>query len=138
MSAEPPLEPGFLLPAPLTLQLQLGGAVVFSSEQHWLHPLFELETFLARGCDLTDALLVDRVTGRAAAFLVARLGIRRLHTGVLSRLAIPILDHQGIEYRCAEKIERLSCATETLLSGIHDPEQAYALLKERRERTLSR
>ena len=81
------------LPAPLTLRLYEGAEVIFASEKHWLHPLFDLEAFFAdSGRDPSRARLVDRITGRAAAFLVVRLGIRELRTGILSRRAIPVLD----------------------------------------------
>ena len=89
---EPVLNPELHLPAPLTLRLFDGDGVIFSSERHWLHPLFDLEAFFAQGGqDPTRTRLVDRITGRAAAFLVARLGIPELHTLILSRRAIPIL-----------------------------------------------
>jgi zinc transport system ATP-binding protein len=134
MKPETSLEPEYVLPDPLTLRLHRGGQVLFSSEKHWLHPLFELEEVLIRIGDPTGLLVADRITGRAAAFLLARLGIRRLRTGLLSHAAIPVLDGQGIEYRCAELIEKVSCSTETLLAGIQDPETAYALVRERWER----
>jgi zinc transport system ATP-binding protein len=133
MEPEPPFEPEFHLPAPLTLRLYVEGKIIFSSEKHWLHPLFDLETLFAQGCDPSKTLLVDRITGRAAAFLVAHLGIRRLRTQVLSRLAIPVLERHNIEYRCVQTIARVACATEALLSEIQDQETAYAWLRDRWE-----
>jgi len=60
------------LPAHLTLQLFDGDEVIFSSGKHWLLPLFDLEEFFAQsGHDPARTRLVDRVTGRAAALLVA-------------------------------------------------------------------
>jgi zinc transport system ATP-binding protein len=123
------------LPAPLTLRLYQGGEVVFSSEKHWLHPLFELEAFFAQsGLDPAGTTLVDRVTGRAAAFMVVRLGIRELRTLVLSRRAIPVLEQAGVRYACREEVDRILCATEDLLAPIQDPEAAWDLLQERRGR----
>lgn len=121
------------LPAPLTLRLYQGEEVLFSSEKHWLHPLFDLEDFFPQsGRDPARTRLVDRITGRAAAFLVVRLGIRELRTGLLSRRAIPVLERHGVQDRCGEEIDRVLCATEDLLAGIEDPEAAWALLQERR------
>jgi zinc transport system ATP-binding protein len=123
------------LPAPLTLRLYQGGQVVFSSEKHWLHPLFDLEGFFAQsGLDPAGACLVDRVTGRAAAFLVVRLGIRELRTRVLSRRAVPVLEQAGVRYACGEEVDRILCVTEDLLAPVQDPEAAWALLQERRNR----
>lgn len=131
MKADPELE----LPAPLTLRLYSGAGTLFSSEKHWLHPLFDLEDFLSgSGRDPAGTRLVDRVTGRAAAFLVVRLGIRDLGTLVLSRRAIPVLEAGGVRWRCREEVDRLPCATEDLLAGIQDPEAAWELLRERRDR----
>lgn len=138
MRSEHPIEPEFQLPDPLTLRLHRDGEIVFSSTKHWLHPLFDLEAFFAQGCDPAHTVLVDRITGRAAAFLVVKLGIRRLRTHVLSRLAIPILERHGIEVRCNETIEQVQCATEALLLETLEPEVACALLRERWERVKAR
>jgi zinc transport system ATP-binding protein len=121
------------LPAPLTLRLYQDGKVAFSSEKHWLHPLFDLETFFAQsGLDPASTCLVDRITGRAAAFLVVRLGIRDLRTLVLSRRATPVLERYGVRYQCLETVDRVPCGTEDLLADIQDPEAAWTLLQKRR------
>ena len=133
---EPVLNPELHLPAPLTLRLFDGDGVIFSSERHWLHPLFDLEAFFAQGGqDPTRTRLVDRITGRAAAFLVARLGIPELHTLILSRRAIPILARYGVWYRCGELVDRVTCVTEDLLTETQDLETAWSLLQERRSRS---
>ena len=65
-------DPGLRLPPPLTLRLYAGTEVVFASDKHWLHPLFELETYFKEtGVEPAGTLLVDRVTGRASAMLMA-------------------------------------------------------------------
>ncbi len=135
MKDEPHPGPGSPLPAPLTLRLYAADEVIFSSDGHWLHPLFELEAFFAQsGQDPAQTRLVDRITGRAAAFLVARLRIPELHALLLSRRAIPVLERHGIRYRCDELVDQISCATEALLADTQDPEAAWALLQERRQR----
>jgi hypothetical protein len=124
----PSLDPGLHLPAPLTLRLFDGDGVIFSSERHWLHPLFDLEAFFAQGGqDPARTRLVDRITGRAAAFLVARL--------ILSHRAIPILARYGVWYRCGELVDRVTCVTEDLLAETQDLETAWSLLQERRSRS---
>jgi zinc transport system ATP-binding protein len=133
VKAESPWEPALELPPPLTMRLYAGAEVIFSSEKHWLHPLFELENFFSQsGRDPARTCLVDRVTGRAAAFLVVRLGIRGLRTLVLSRRAIPVLERYGVHYRCREETDRVLCATEDLLADTQDPEAAWSLLQQRR------
>ena len=133
MTDDRPPDPGPGLPPPLTLRLFEGEEVLFSSDKRWLHPLFDLEAFFAQsGRDPARTRLVDRITGRAAAFLVARLGVPELHTWILSRRAIPILARYGIRYRCGELVDRVACATEDLLAETLDPELAWSLLQERR------
>ena len=136
MRGDPPGE--LELPPPLTLCLYRGPERIFSSDKHWLHPLFDLEAFFAQsGAAPAGTCLVDRITGRAAAFLVVRLGIRDLRTLLLSRRAVPVLEQHGVHYRCREQVDRVACATEDLLAGIQDPEAAWRLLQERRARALA-
>jgi hypothetical protein len=132
-----PLDPETLLPAPMTLRLWAGTEAIFTSERRWLHPLFDLEAFFA-GTWLEPARtrLEDKVTGRAAAFLMARLGLRELDTAVLSRLAVPVLERHGIRFRCGELVDRIGCATEELLAPVEDVEAACVLLRARRARSL--
>ena len=127
-----------LLPPPMTLRLLAGERTLFTSERHWLHPLFELELFFAQGCDPAGTQLVDRITGRAAAFLVARLGIRSLRTGILSRRALPVLERFGVRVQCVTLVDQVLCATEDELWTVQDPEAAYALLQARRARAMAR
>jgi zinc transport system ATP-binding protein len=132
-------EAGLELPAPLTLRLLSAETVLFASERHWLHPLFDLEAWLAQeGRSAVGTRLVDRVTGRAAAFLVARLGIPELRTGLLSRRAIPVLERHGIAYTALETVDRIACATEDQLLNIEDDTVAYRLLLARKHRADGR
>jgi hypothetical protein len=135
----PAWDPELDLPAGVTLRLYVGGGVVFESGGRWLHPLFELEEHLARtGLDPAGARLVDRITGRAAAFLVVRMGIRILDTRLLSDRAVPLLDAHGVRWRCAERVERVLCRTEDLLADVRDPDAAWTLLQARRARSQVR
>ena len=132
MSSEAPC-PALDLPAPLTLRLYRGDKVLFSSEKHWLHPLFDLEaSFTQEQQSPAGTLLVDRITGRAAAFLMARLGLPRLRTGLLSRRAIPVLERYGIAFQALATVDQIACATEEQLGAVQDQERAYVLLQARR------
>jgi zinc transport system ATP-binding protein len=133
VKADPIPDPGLELPEPWTLCLYTGSERLFASERHWLHPLFELEAYFARsGQDPRQTRVVDRVTGRAAAFLLVRLGIPELHTLVLSRRAIPVLARHAIQCRFREQVDRIGCATEDLLAQTEDPGAAWSILQERR------
>jgi hypothetical protein len=117
-----------------TLRVWDGRDLVFSSGGHWLHPLFDLEARIADLGDPARLRLEDRVTGRAAAFLVVRLGFRELHSHCLSDRAVPVLERAGVRTTCEARVPRIGCATEDLLAGVEDPEAAWALLAARRGR----
>jgi zinc transport system ATP-binding protein len=115
-----------------SLQLLQGSRLLFSSEGKWLHPLFELEDFLAgSGLRREELALRDRVVGRAAALLIARLGIRRVHADTLSRPGREVLLAHGIEHDWDLLVEAIGCQTESALAGIRDPQAAYEWLRQR-------
>jgi hypothetical protein len=73
----------------------------------------------------------DRVVGKAAAFLIVRLGIPRLQAGVLSRLGKQVLEARRVVHSWQRLVERIDCQTEAALEKVEDPEQAYAFLRQR-------
>lgn len=122
---------------PPSLRVFLGERLVFSSNGRWLHPLFELEEQLAVSAYPRGELLAsDRIVGKAAALLIARLGIRRVRAETLSRLGEGVLHARGIEYSYGTLVDRIACATEALLSEVDDLESAYRLLARRAGRPL--
>lgn len=128
------------LPPGCTMALLHGGRPVFTSRGRWLHPLFEAETFLAGRPELPvgELLLVDRMIGRAAAFLAVFLGIRALHALVLSRGGREVLEAHGVSHTCGELIPRTFCATEDLLEHETDLHRAVELLRARKRRADGR
>jgi hypothetical protein len=129
------------LPGGVTLRLylrskgggDLPGEILFSSSKKWLHPLFDLEAFLAsRDFPAQDLYLRDRIIGIAAAFLVARLGIRAVETDLVSRGALRILKQHSVSIETLETVDAIACATEKELKDTTDPEEAYALIARRR------
>jgi len=122
-----------------SLELRIGGTVVFSSAGRWLHPLFELADFLeGSGVDIASAELRDKVVGRGSAFLIVRLGIRRVHAVMLSRLGKDVLDRAGVDVTWDTLVDRIACATETLLEKVTEVEEAWRLLSDRRAAALRR
>jgi hypothetical protein len=58
-----------------TLTVLHEGTPIFTSYGKWLHPLFELETYLANyPIEPARLLLQDKIIGKAAALLIHRLG----------------------------------------------------------------
>ena len=120
------------------------GEPLFSSPGRWLHPLFELEEFLAAhpgpGGGLTASapglFLRDRVIGSAAAFLILRLGLSEVEADIAGRRALQLLRERGVAAEAQSCVEAIGCATEQLLQDVSDPEAAYRILAERRNRAL--
>ena len=108
------------------------GTPIFTSYGKWLHPLFELEDYLAnRAIEPAKLLLQDKIIGKAAALLIHRLGFRTVLAGILSRLGEAVLQRHGIVYTYEQLVERIHCQTEELLATVEDPEEAYRLVKVR-------
>jgi zinc transport system ATP-binding protein len=116
----------------LTLTVFRNGTPIFTSSSKWLHPLFELEDFLAdHPIEPTQLLLQDKIIGKAAALLIHRLGFRTVKAGVLSRLGEAVLQRHGIAYTSEQLVDRIHCQTEELLATVEDPDEAYRLVKVR-------
>jgi Domain of unknown function (DUF1893) len=115
-----------------TLTVLHEGTPIFTSHGNWLHPLFELEAYLAEHPSQPAKLLLqDKIIGKAAALLIHRLGFRTVKAGILSRLAEVVLQRHGISYTYELLVERIHCQTEELLAQVEDPGEAYRLVKVR-------
>ncbi len=91
------------------------GVPVFTSTGKWLHPLFELEDYLAEhGLEPVNLILQDKIIGKA---------------DILSRLGEAVLQRHGIAYSYEELVDRIHCQTEELLADVEDFEEAYRLVK---------
>jgi Domain of unknown function (DUF1893) len=115
-----------------TLTVLQDGTPIFTSHGTWLHPLFELEAYLADHTFQPDTLILqDKIIGKAAALLIHRLGFRIVEAGILSRLGEAVLQRHGIAYTYEQLVERIHCQTEELLATVEDSEEAYQLVKVR-------
>jgi hypothetical protein len=115
-----------------TLTVLRDGVPIFTSHGKWLHPLFELEDYLADHLISPEHLVLqDKIIGKAAALLIHRLGFRTVKVGILSRLGEAVLDHHRIAYTYEQLVDRIHCQTEEILAEVEDFEDAYGLLKVR-------
>jgi hypothetical protein len=113
-----------------TLTVRRDGVPIFTSHGKWLHPLFELEAYLADHPLSPDHLVLqDKIIGKAAALLVHRLGFRTVKAGILSKPGEAVLQRHRIAYTYEQIVDRIHCQTEELLAEVEEPEDAYALLK---------
>jgi hypothetical protein len=71
------------------------------------------------------------VVGRGSAFLIVRLGVRKVHAGILSRLGRDVLERAGAVCTWDELVDEIACRTEGLLREVTDADQAYDILSAR-------
>jgi zinc transport system ATP-binding protein len=119
-----------------TLKLIVNGEIVFQSDQGWLHPLFKLEAFLKdHPAEMSTAEVQDKVIGKAAAMLIARMGAGSAHGEVMSELGREVFERAGIPHSFGQLVARIDCQTEELLLEVNDLERAHQLLMERTGRS---
>jgi ABC-type Mn2+/Zn2+ transport system ATPase subunit len=115
-----------------SLILSLDNKPVFTSDQHWLYPLFEVEDFLkANGHNAGQLYLRDKIAGKAAACLMVYLGFKRCHIELLSRRAIPIFKQYGIEFTYEDLVDHIQCRTEDLITDQMSISETYLFLRKR-------
>ena len=126
-----------LLPDQTTCQVFKEEQLIFSSQSHWLHPLFELKDFLENHNELScppkreKLFLRDRIIGRAAALMIVRMNIIHCAAPIISERAIPIFEMHHVSVDYDETVSRLPCQTEDILSEITDPLEAWKILEQR-------
>lgn len=85
---------------------------------------------------LRDAVIADKVIGKAAAGLIAQGGVAVAYADVMSRRALPILEAAGISYSYAQLVEAIEipegsgrCPLEKIVEPAGDAGQVEALLR---------
>ena len=108
------------------------GNIIFTSNSHWLNPLFELSDFLSKEhIDVSEVLLHDKVVGRAAACIIVRLGIVKCHIELISKRAIPIFEQAGVNYTYDNITENIDCRTEYLITDNMSIDDTWLFLRKR-------
>ena len=115
-----------------SLELTLNNEVIFTSNDKWLYPLFELEKFLnSNEYDLSKLTLYDKIIGKASALMIIRMGIKKVNGGIVSEPAESAFKGWEIEYSIENHVKLIDCKTEELLKTISDPEEVYRIIKKR-------
>ncbi len=99
-----------------------------------------LAIYETRKDDMADAVIVDKVVGRAAAAIAVCGKVRHVHGEVMSEDAAEFLKAHGITSGCTLPVPRILnrkrdglCPLEQSVAGIDDPEKALAALKNKIE-----
>ncbi len=120
----------------LSLMVVQGGSVVYSSRDGGLSPLIDA---IDSGKDcLRDALVIDRVVGRAAALLICYGKSRHVFADLMSETALQVLNAYGLRYeyerlvpRILKEDSRSLCPFEMLVEDVSDPEEGYRLVSKK-------
>lgn len=115
-----------------SLILYYNNQQIFSSDEHWLYPLFEVEAFLKQSAfSANELFLRDKIAGKAAAALIARLGIRNCHIDLLSERAVPVFEQYGVKFTFDQMVDHIQCRTEDLITDKMSMEDTYLFLRKR-------
>lgn len=105
---------------------------IFTSNSKWLYPLFELEDFFLKNEYLPETLfLTDKIAGKAAAFLIVRLGLKSVHIHLISEGAIAVFQRFNVAFTYDELVPKIQCKTEEIVIGNESTEQVWQMLRRR-------
>jgi len=103
------------------------------SDKRGIAPIME---WLTNQYQLKNAVVADKIVGKATALLYVLAGITAIHADVISERALSILD----KYQVITQYDKLvpfiinrqgngQCPMESAVESIDDPNDAYAILK---------
>lgn len=123
----------------LTCVVLQDDKMVFRSNASGLEPLMEYRAMEPQG---RNRILVDRVVGRAAAYLAVSMGIRHVVTTLVCVGALDIFDQHAVQctYRyvirhVTDRSGQHQCEFDQTLEGIRNPDQALKVILRRWEET---
>jgi hypothetical protein len=83
---------------------------------------------------LKDAIAIDKVIGKAAALLMVYGKVKRVHTNIIAKDAIPIFEKYKVEYSYNEVVDHIQnmkkdglCPMEQKVLNVNSPKKAYKI-----------
>lgn len=108
------------------------GILLLKSSGKWLHPLFEVETYLkSRNLTGEELILHDKIAGRAAAALIVRLGFLNCKIDLISQPALDLFNKYKVNCRYGNLVEKIDCRTENLITEEMDLHSIYLMIRKR-------
>ena len=105
------------------------GNISFQDE-HGIQPL--LIQIKKKG--LKNAIVVDKVIGKAAALLMVYGKVKQVHTNIIAKDAIPIFEKYKVEYSYNEIVDHIQnvkkdgiCPMEQKVLKVNSPKKAYKI-----------
>ena len=109
------------------------GEQVYKSQRRGVAPLLE---WLDSGADFRGFIAVDKVVGKAAAFLYVLLGVKAVYAFVISEEAERVLKSHGIAVEYGERVAAIRnrtntgfCPMEQAVETIDDPAEALEAIR---------
>ena len=119
-----------------SLMIYKYGELIFESSLKGIRP--HLKAINELGETLEDTLVVDKILGRAAAFLVIYIKAAEAITAVLSTPGKRVLEKYGVKFSYREEVPHIKmengviyCPFERMVQGIEDPDEAYKAIIEK-------
>lgn len=110
-----------------------GGQTVFTSTDRGVKPLVR---FLESGDVPAGFSAADKVVGRATAYLYVLLKVKEVYSQIISQPAVDVLRENGVNVVYDKLVPNIInrkgdgiCPFEAAVMDIHDPEQAYAAIR---------
>ena len=111
------------------------GEAVHTATARGVKPLVD---WLDSGLELRDFSAADKVVGRATAFLYVLLGVKEVHSLVMSTPAREALEAGGIAASCDREVSGIinrrgdgPCPFEDAVLGITDPQEALLAIRKK-------
>ena len=121
-----------------SLMIYKDGVLLFESDLGGIRP--HLKAINEHGGDLEGTLMVDKILGRAAAFLVVYSKAAEAITNIVSTPGKQVLEANHLKFSYREEVAHIKmkdgvifCPFESMVQGISDPVEAYAAIVEKME-----
>ena len=119
-----------------SLMIYKKGELIFESSLKGIRP--HLKAINELGSSLEGSLMVDKILGRAAAFLVVYSKAAEAMTVVLSTPGKRVLEKYRVKYCYREEVPHIKmengviyCPFERMVQGIENPDEAYKAIIEK-------
>ena len=114
---------------------------IYTSKDRGVKPLLD---WLEAKMNFENAVVADKVVGKAAAFLYVLLGVKEIYAGVVSEPALRVMERYGIKITYGEQVKAIRnrdntgfCPMEKSVWEIEDPNLAYETILKTRQKLLS-
>jgi hypothetical protein len=119
-----------------SLMVYKDGELIFESNLGGIRP--HLKAIDELGAKLEGTLMVDKILGRAAAFLVIYSKAAEAITKIVSTPGKQVLNKYNIKYSYGEEVPHIKtengviyCPFERMVQDIEDPDEAYRAIIEK-------